>query len=281
MKTILFQGDSITDCGRSRENEVMIGTGYPLFLKAQLGFENPNEWQFYNRGVSGNRIVDLYARMKEDIINYLLCTRESRLPDQDALNVVYKDKVLLLDNSWNCFAMNVHSKGEQALQPKIYHYAGWRCVLYLMTEMDYLYYETMYRTPWGEEKCSEILKKSMARIVDRTSQLEKLLSNISNSQKKRIYYGNETIAMRSLYSLLSVKDGDYRISSSDMDNNDIILPCKNFEAILNETDDFVVFVMPDADGGKAIQKLEEIGLKNGKDFFVIPRLLVPHLVGYI
>lgn len=28
MKTILFQGDSITDCGRSKEDNAQIGTGY-------------------------------------------------------------------------------------------------------------------------------------------------------------------------------------------------------------------------------------------------------------
>ena len=69
MKTILFQGDSITDCGRSRENLDSTGTGYPLLVKAQLGFENPGAYKFINKGISGNRIVDLYARIKMDIIN--------------------------------------------------------------------------------------------------------------------------------------------------------------------------------------------------------------------
>jgi len=68
-KVILFQGDSITDCGRSRENNAEIGTGYPLLVTAQLGAENPGKYTFYNRGISGNRIVDVYARIKMDIIN--------------------------------------------------------------------------------------------------------------------------------------------------------------------------------------------------------------------
>ena len=69
MKTILFQGDSITDCGRSREDNAQIGTGYALLVKSQLGFEKPNQYEFYNRGISGNRIVDVYARIKVDTIN--------------------------------------------------------------------------------------------------------------------------------------------------------------------------------------------------------------------
>ena len=38
---ILFQGDSITDAGRSRDNDLNIGVGYPLLVKSSLGFELP------------------------------------------------------------------------------------------------------------------------------------------------------------------------------------------------------------------------------------------------
>ena len=69
MKTILFQGDSITDAGRSRENDNDRGTGYPTFVSAELGLKYPGEYKFINRGISGNRIVDLYARIKCDFIN--------------------------------------------------------------------------------------------------------------------------------------------------------------------------------------------------------------------
>jgi lysophospholipase L1-like esterase len=69
MKTILFQGDSITDAGRSRENDNDRGTGYPTLVSAELGLKYPGEYKFINRGISGNRIVDLYARIKCDIIN--------------------------------------------------------------------------------------------------------------------------------------------------------------------------------------------------------------------
>lgn len=66
---ILFQGDSITDAGRDRDNDVNVGRGYPLLVKASLGFETPGKYEFVNRGISGNRVVDVYARIKNDIIN--------------------------------------------------------------------------------------------------------------------------------------------------------------------------------------------------------------------
>ncbi len=66
---ILFQGDSITDAGRSRDNDIYKGAGYPTLVSGALGFECPGEYEFLNRGISGNRIVDIYARIKCDIIN--------------------------------------------------------------------------------------------------------------------------------------------------------------------------------------------------------------------
>ncbi len=68
-RTILFQGDSITDCSRNGDYFFKIGTGYANAVTAELGAKYINEYEFINRGISGNRIVDLYARLKVDFIN--------------------------------------------------------------------------------------------------------------------------------------------------------------------------------------------------------------------
>ena len=69
MKTILFQGDSITDTLHAEEYICAMGYGYAGYVAARLGLESPNAYRFINRGVGGNRITDLYARIKNDIIN--------------------------------------------------------------------------------------------------------------------------------------------------------------------------------------------------------------------
>jgi lysophospholipase L1-like esterase len=74
--TILFQGDSITDCGRNREagaapNDLCgLGQGYAMMAAAELLSTRPADGlRVFNRGISGNRIVDLDARIKNDIIH--------------------------------------------------------------------------------------------------------------------------------------------------------------------------------------------------------------------
>jgi len=68
--SILFTGDSITDCGRNREELTSCGDGYAYMLKSRFLFEQPDKnLTILNKGISGNRIVDIYARIKEDCIN--------------------------------------------------------------------------------------------------------------------------------------------------------------------------------------------------------------------
>ena len=71
---ILFQGDSITDAGRNRENLQAnnigaFGNGYALMAAASLlnRYADKNI-QVYNRGISGNRVPDLIERWDSDTL---------------------------------------------------------------------------------------------------------------------------------------------------------------------------------------------------------------------
>jgi lysophospholipase L1-like esterase len=67
-EVILFQGDSVTDCGRDREDIKSLGTGYPLLVASNLSAMSSNEFTFINKGISGNRVKDLNDRWDEDCI---------------------------------------------------------------------------------------------------------------------------------------------------------------------------------------------------------------------
>ena len=69
MKRILFQGDSITDAGRIKEDFYSLGHGYPLLVAAALSADHPGEYEFVNRGIGGNLLVDLYNRLQEDFLD--------------------------------------------------------------------------------------------------------------------------------------------------------------------------------------------------------------------
>ncbi|OMF37779.1 lysophospholipase [Paenibacillus sp. FSL H8-0548] len=71
-KVILFQGDSITDGARGRNDDLnhILGHSYAYIVGARLGYEWAEEQPvFINRGISGDRASDLYARWNEDAIS--------------------------------------------------------------------------------------------------------------------------------------------------------------------------------------------------------------------
>jgi lysophospholipase L1-like esterase len=72
---ILFQGDSITDAGRNKEdmsynNPKILGSGYALLAAANLLEEYASlNLKIYNRGISGNKVYQLADRWDKDCID--------------------------------------------------------------------------------------------------------------------------------------------------------------------------------------------------------------------
>ncbi|MFC2947757.1 SGNH/GDSL hydrolase family protein [Virgibacillus sediminis] len=68
-KRVVFIGDSITDAGR-RTDPDQIGTGYVQLVHDYLLTSYPDkDWEILNRGVGGDRIIDLRERWQEDVLD--------------------------------------------------------------------------------------------------------------------------------------------------------------------------------------------------------------------
>lgn len=63
-RTVVFAGDSVTDCGRRADPEGL-GDGYVRNLYDDLGERRP---RIVNAGISGNRAIDLVARWSTDVL---------------------------------------------------------------------------------------------------------------------------------------------------------------------------------------------------------------------
>ena len=68
--TLLFVGDSITDCDRDRESGgTDLGAGYVAQVQALVGAHHPEaQIRYLNTGISGNRVTDLEARWDVDVL---------------------------------------------------------------------------------------------------------------------------------------------------------------------------------------------------------------------
>jgi lysophospholipase L1-like esterase len=75
---VLFQGDSITDAGRSREpakmntpnNHAGLGNGYAWLAASELLVSHPEDgFKIFNRGISGHKVFQLADRWQADCLD--------------------------------------------------------------------------------------------------------------------------------------------------------------------------------------------------------------------
>ena len=106
---------------------------------------------------------------------------------------------------------------------------------------------------------------------DRVYQYQNMLQLLSNPDVKHIFYGEENKMLKTLYNRIHLKDGDYRVLEHAKNMESDILPCKDLSVLKDEKSPIIIFVNWESDDCSAIQNLEELGFKNGKDFFVVER----------
>jgi lysophospholipase L1-like esterase len=70
-QTILFMGDSITDCGRREDRFKPYGCGFVSYVRSRFLVEQPElRVTFVNRGIGGDTMENLYARWVDDCLSW-------------------------------------------------------------------------------------------------------------------------------------------------------------------------------------------------------------------
>ena len=95
---ILFQGDSITDCGRRRGNPDSLGDGYVNLITEILADRySQSNLKFVNRGISGDKIRDLQLRwdadcigIKPDILSILIGVNDTLITPTELFEEEYR-----------------------------------------------------------------------------------------------------------------------------------------------------------------------------------------------
>ena len=95
---ILFQGDSITDCGRDREDQESLGEGYVnLITETVVDRNSQSNLKFINRGISGDKIRDLHLRwdmecidLKPDMLSILVGVNDTLITPVELFEEEYR-----------------------------------------------------------------------------------------------------------------------------------------------------------------------------------------------
>lgn len=243
---------------------------YPKILNKYPGIKKES---YFNAGVLYMNLKKLreFGNLKKLVVDFLVENPEAGLPDQDALNVIFHNKVLYLDGSWNQFVFMHRKDNVEKLDKAIFHYAAALLMLYSHSQIDLEYFRTICRTPWIDYEMNHQFERCFDRMNDRVYQYQNMLCLLSDSDVKHVFYGEENKKLKTLYSRIHLKDGDYRVLEHAKNMESDILPCKDLSVLKDEKSPIIIFVNWESDDCSAIQNLEELGFKNGKDFFVVER----------
>lgn len=228
---------------------------------------------YFNLGVLYMNLKKLreFGNLKKLVVDFLIENPEADLPDQDALNVLFHNKVLYLDGNWNQFVYLHRKDNVEKLDKAVFHCAATLLMLYSHSQIDLEYFRTICRTPWIDYEMDHQFEQCFGRMNDRVYQYQNMLQLLSNPNIKHVFYGEENTMLKTLYNRIHLKDGDYRVLEHAQNMESDILPCKDLSVLKNEKDSIIIFVCWESDHCSAIQNLEELGFKNGKDFFVVSR----------
>ena len=102
--------------------------------------EYPNIYrnQYFNSGVLFMNLDKIREKghLKELVVDFLVNNREATYPDQDALNVLFHNKILYLDSSWNRFVSLHREDNKDNLDNAVFHFAGKNSlILYSQSKM--------------------------------------------------------------------------------------------------------------------------------------------------
>lgn len=226
---------------------------------------------YFNSGVLYMNLKKLreFGNLKKLVVDFLIDNPEADLPDQDALNVLFHDKVLYLDGSWNQFVFMHRKDNVEKLDKAIFHYAGTLLMLYSHSQIDLEYFRAICKTPWLDYEINHQLDLCFDRLNDRVYQYQNMLQLLNNPGVKHIFYVEENQMLKTLCNRIHLKDGDYRVLENA--TNFDILPCKDLSVLKDEKGPIIIFVSWKSDNYMAIQNIERMGFKNGNDFFVVER----------
>lgn len=222
-----------------------------------------------------------YGNIKNQSIQYLIDNPESSLFDQDALNVVCRNSILILDDKWNVYVCIVRFENNKELDDCIYHYAGTTVILYSGHKVDVEYFKILNKTPWANVESEKRLSECINRLNDRIFQYERMVYRLTIPGVKHIFYGEENFMFRKLFNSIKLGEDDYRVMKQSYNQDGDILPCKDLEVLKEENGPLIIFVLYESDNYTAIQNLEELGFKNEEDFFVVARFFSVYDGGFI
>ena len=180
---IVFQGDSITDAGRDKNDYHNLGNGYPLYAAEALKAQNPDvAFDFINLGISGNRTCQLFDRLYRDCISL----------EPDVVSIL-----IGINDIWHRYG------GERILTTDEQIAVNYRCILERLkkeTKAKIVILAPFVLDAPDKDNLREdvktvlpIVRELAKKYADAYIPLDKLFDDAVKSQPSPLYYSNDGV----------------------------------------------------------------------------------------
>ena len=154
-QTVVFAGDSITDCGR-RAEAAPLGSGYVRQTTELITARYPQrKLNYFNEGIGGNTVIDLQARWHDDVLRHQ--------PDWVTVKIGINDLARFLAQTETQVSVEKFEEGYRDILNRTKN-AGARLVL-----IDPFYISTDEQSGHYRSKILELLPRYIA-VVDKMAQ---------------------------------------------------------------------------------------------------------------
>ncbi len=273
----------VTDYSIAAVKDVIFHNGIkqPKFVKE--GYVNKND--YFNSGVLVMNLDKIREKgdLLELALEFLNNNPDSALPDQDALNYYFNSTTLFLDKDWNVFSQYEKKRTQKMRDNVLYHFMGQPRIDYFTpSDFEKEYLKTKEKSAWGYDGIEAEVFRGYFSLSDKVTNLQAFTKKVHDGCKK-IIYAYHTATLENLVELFPLGKDDYFITDEPEEYGKKLFG-KTFHPIDSLKDEkrgeYVILIAPQANYGRAIDNIKELGLTEREDYFIIPKILTGPQGGY-
>lgn len=225
---------------------------------------------YCNAGVVLYNLAKIRSSMDffKESVSFLQNNPRCIFSDQDAINYLFKDKILFLDSKWNIFSRHIREK-ESELQECIYHISG----DYVETEkpesFDELFFKYLHNLNWQSDERDYYIGAIQA-VQQRFELYRNVMLKLYTTKCKKVFWGCGSDHIGDVFRYIPVDpEQDYYVDSnvsfhgSIKDNMVVKAP----KVLLEEDKENIMVIVVSKVYYKDIKKmLQEYGYEEGINF---------------
>ena len=271
------------DLGKNNVLAVKDQGFHPASLRSFFDKRILDKEKYFNAGVMILNLSEIRRThdLFEESLFFLRKYPYTPFMDQDALNFIFFHEVGFISKKYNFFTLQNRHK-DHKLKHKIYHFAGDHAHMLPEESFDEFFFDTLFRTPWGDKE--SICEYYMDGLKLRDKQIQILRQVFSFSRNRSlVFWGAAGMSAEMIMSYCQIDTNrDFIVDSNPSLQDNIVhgMLVKSTDAIKTKNNGIYVIVLSNLHYEQIKMQLLSWGYKENEDFIDGRWILLEHEYGH-